>query len=149
HPPRIRKQAVQNEPVEPVVILRRPGGGFGRSLIGAEGLNETAVLDSRRAGGFTTAAIEAEGEGLFDFTGQFESAVPHGPHQIDAPAGAVILVPRFQIRRTRRRAESAVNAIEELFVVDCRAYARGRLSGGRWRRGWDRIGHAATELDVG
>ena len=57
---------------------------------------------------------------------QLQPAVADRPHQIDAAAGAVVLVARFDVRRARGRAQAAVDAVEKQLVVDRRAGA-GRL----------------------
>ena len=49
---------------------------------------------------------------------ELEPAVGHGPHQVNASARAVVLVAGFEVGRTRRRAEAAVDAVQEAVVVD-------------------------------
>ena len=47
-----------------------------------------------------------------------QPAVGHGPHQVDPPARAVVLVARLDVRRAARRAEPAVDAFLEMAVLD-------------------------------
>ncbi len=58
----------------------------------AEGFDQPAVLHAGRTGGFTSAAIEAEIQVPAHLRCQLEPAIGHGPHQVDSPAGTVVLV---------------------------------------------------------
>src|SRR5207245_1863405 len=118
HPIRKGKQAVENEAVKPVAVLRLAGLRLGLFLRRAEWLDQPSVPDARGTGGFTSAAVEAQVEMFFDFARQFQPAVNDRSHQINPAAGAVVFVSRFKIRRTGRRTQPAVYAVEERFVVD-------------------------------
>ena len=47
------------------------------------------------------------------------------PHQVNPAAGTVVLVARFEISRASGRAQSAMHAVQEFFVLDVAADARG------------------------
>ena len=65
----------------------------------AKRLNQLAVLHPGWAGRFARAAIEAEFQVPANIVRQLEPTIRDAAHQINPPAGAVILVPQFNIRR--------------------------------------------------
>lgn len=83
-----------------------------------ERFDQPAILHARRAGRFAAPAVEAEIQMSADLVGQFQPAVGDRPHQIDSPARAVVFVAGLQIRRARGGAQTAVDAVQEPFVVD-------------------------------
>jgi hypothetical protein len=68
-----------------------------------------------------------------DSLGERQPSVRHGPHQVNSPARAVVLISQFDVGRTGSGAKPAVNAVEKQLVVD--AVAR---RGARWPRGFIR-----------
>ena len=70
----------------------------------AERLDQFAVLHAGRAGRLAGPAIEAEIEVLLDRVVEFELAVDHVAHQVNAAARAIGLVAGFDVGRTRGRA---------------------------------------------
>ena len=89
-------------------------------------LDQSAVLNSRWAGGFATAAIETKIEVTLHVLGQLDPPVGDRPHQIDPSARAVIFIPGFEIRGTRCGAKPTMDAIEKSLVVDPASDARKR-----------------------
>ena len=113
---RIGKQAEQNVAVKPIVALSRwPVGRVHRH---AEWLDELAVLHAGGARRFARAAIEAQLEMPAHAVVELELAIGHAAHEIDAAARALVLVARFDVRRTRGRAQAAVDAVEQQLVVE-------------------------------
>src|SRR6516225_2193507 len=110
--------------MKPVAVLRAADLRIRRALAGTEGFDQPAVLHARRAGRFATATIEAQVEMFLDARTELEPAVDHRAHEVNPPARAVVLVARFQIRRTGRRAQTAMHAVEKLFVLDLAPDAR-------------------------
>ncbi len=104
--------------MKPVCISRFSDRRVGVALAGAKGLDQPAVLDSRRAGGLATAAVEAQIEVFFDFGAELEPAVDNRPHEIDSPARAVVFVARFEISRTGGSAQTAMHAVEKFLIVN-------------------------------
>src|SRR6185295_11913410 len=49
---------------------------------------------------------------------QFDPAVSHRPHQVNAPARTVILIAQFDISRAGRGAQSAMDAVEKQLIID-------------------------------
>lgn len=96
-PVRIGKQPVQNPPLEPAGSGARPLS-LGALHFDAERLDQPAVLDAGRTGGFTAAAVETQVEMPCDRTAQGNAAVGDGAHQVDAAARAVVFVARFEVR---------------------------------------------------
>jgi hypothetical protein len=63
-----------------------------------------------------------------DLRAQFEAAIAHGPHEINASAGAVVFVAGFDVRGAGSSAKAAVDATQEQFIADIgagEAAARG------------------------
>jgi predicted DNA-binding protein len=86
--------------------------------VDAERLDELAVLNTRRASRFARPAIEAEIEVMANLRREIDAAIRQGSHEIDPAARTVHLGAQFDIRRARRKAKSAMNAVEEEFVID-------------------------------
>ena len=84
----------------------------------AERLDQLAVLHAGGARRFARPAIEAQLQVPPHAVVQLQLAVGHAAHQIDAPARAVVLVARLDVRRARRRAQPAVDAVEQQLVVE-------------------------------
>ena len=99
---------------------------LGAAHADAERFDQPPVLNARRAGRFATAAVEAQIEVPFDGRPQIQATVRHGPHQVDAARGTVVLIPCFEVSRTGRGAQAAMNAVEETAIVNVRADAFGR-----------------------
>ena len=92
----------------------------GRCHRDAKRLDQLAVLHAGGTGGFAGAAIEAELEMPLDARRELQPPVGDGPHQVDAAARTIVLVASFDVRRAGRRAEAAVDAVEQQVVVeDC------------------------------
>ena len=114
-PAGVGEQVMEDQPLE------QAGPGLGRRVLldgDLERLDQLAVLDARRAGRLAGPAIEAELEVPADVGPHRQPAVGHGPHQVDPPARAVVLVAGLDVRRAARRAEAAVDAFLEVPVVD-------------------------------
>ena len=122
HPVGVGEQSEEDQFAEPVVFhFRPPIGLLDRQ---AERLDQPAVAHARRAGRFAGPAIEAQFQVPAHAVGQRGAAVGHHPHQLDAAAGAVVLVAHLGERRTTRRAQPAVNAAQEQIVADSRGRVR-------------------------
>lgn len=93
------------------------------AMLGPKRLNQATVFNSRRARCFARSTIEAQVEVSRDVFIEFEAVVSNGPHEVNTAPRAVVFVTRFEICRTRSRAQSAVNAVEESIVF----YRRLRL----------------------
>jgi hypothetical protein len=77
-----------------------------------------AVFHATGAGGFARPAAEAEINMPHRGVAQRKASVLHGAHEIDAAAGRVVFVARFQIGWARRQAQPAMDAGERLVVVE-------------------------------
>ena len=124
---RYGKQAEQDVAVKPIVgfgLCRQPLSGLCHR--DAERLDQLAVLHAGGAGRFAGTAVEAQLEVALDARRELEPTVGHGPHQIDAAARAVVLVAGLDVRRTGRRAQTAMDAVEQQVVVEDCAGVRGR-----------------------
>ncbi len=119
-----REQAVEDRAVEPVGVFRPPLGGIGVALCRPEWFDQSPVLHARRTGGLATAAIQAQVERPLDRGREFQATIHDRPHQIDTTSRTEVFVARLQIRRTERRTQTAMNAVEELLVVDVRPRTR-------------------------
>ena len=132
-PIRVGKQAEENVAMKPILVLRRPFVHFFHRH--AERLDQFAVLHARRAGRLARAAVEAELQMSAHMIVQRQPAIGDRPHQIDPSPRTVVLVAGFDVRRARRRAKPAMDAIQEQTVVDARAGILG--NGSRCRRSGD------------
>ena len=90
----------------------------------AERFDELSVLHAGGASGFARAAIEAEFQVAANSIVEFELAIGDAAHEIDAAAGALVLVARFHVGWAGGRAEAAVDAVEQQLVVECSAGIR-------------------------
>src|SRR5437868_2887008 len=77
-----------------------------------EWLDEFAVLYAGGARRFAGAAIEAQFEVMANAIVQLQFAVGNAAHKVNTAARAFVLVARFHVRRTCRRTEAAVYAVE-------------------------------------
>lgn len=99
--------------------------------IDSEGLNQLAILHAAGASRFTSSAIEAQIQMAFYIFVQWNAAINHAPHEIDAATGRIHLRAQFYIRWTCCGTKATVNAIEKEFIVDpladitCRASING------------------------
>jgi hypothetical protein len=128
----VREKPIQEETLKPSGRRLRTvlGPSLSAAHADAERFDQPAVLHARRACCLATAAIEAQVEVPFDGRPQFEAAIRHGSHQIDAAPWAIVLVPCFEVRRAGRRAQATMDAVEKTAVIDIRADAFAR------RHGW-------------
>ena len=90
----------------------------------AERFDEFAVLHAGRAGGLAGPAVQAKIEVALHGVVEFEDAVDHLAHEVNAAARGIGFVSRFHVSRARRGAQPAVDAIEDEFVIDVR-FGRG------------------------
>src|SRR5207248_2447131 len=74
-----------------------------------ERLDDPAVLDPRRTGRLAGPAVQAELQVLADARPHLEPAVGDRAHQVDPAARTVILVAGLEVRRTARRAQTAMD----------------------------------------
>ena len=49
---------------------------------------------------------------------KLQLAIRYAPHEINPPARTLILVARFDIRRTCRRTQPAVDAVQQQLIVE-------------------------------
>ncbi len=84
----------------------------------AERFDQFSVLNARWTRSLAGPAIQAEIEMILDRFIQFQLAVNDAAHQVNAAAWAIGFQPVLDVGRTSRRAKSAVDAVENEFVVD-------------------------------
>ena len=115
---------------------RRPGAlGF---ELGPPRLDEVAVGDPGRARALARPAAEAEGQVLGRGLAQRDPPVGQRLDQVDPAARRVGLLTELRVRRTARQAETAVDALQELAILelgeDAGPAGRGRPRGSSGRR---------------
>jgi len=118
HATGIGEQPEEDQFTEPVPTLLDPP--VGPAHFQAERLDQPAVLDARGTRRLARSAIQAEFQVAAYPAGQGCPAVGHHPHHLDPAAGPVVLVAAFGVRRTGRRAQAAMHALEEQLAVDPR-----------------------------
>src|SRR5947208_9036841 len=77
-----------------------------------------AVFHATGAGGFARPAAQTEINMPHRGVAQRQAPLLHGAHEVDAAAGRIIFVARFQVGWARRQAQSAMDASEGLLVVE-------------------------------
>ena len=105
-------------------------GRLSRALhdLGARGFQQLAIFNAGRTRGFTRAATQAAIN--MSFKRERSDRKPsffHRAHQVDAPAGTVILVAGRYVSGTRFQTEAAMNAGEDLFF-----FSRENACEDRW-----------------
>ena len=98
--------------------------------VNAERFDQPTVLHSRGTGGLTASAVQTEVQMPCDRLSQLQPTVDDGSHQVNAAAGTIVFVAGLQIGGACRRAQPAVNAVEEEIVVDIPA-RYGRVGAAR------------------
>ena len=86
--------------------------------VSKERFDQASVLHAGRAGGFATATVQAQVQMPRHRVAERNPSIRYGPHQVDAAAGTIVLVAGFKVRRAGRGAETAMDAVEELVVID-------------------------------
>ena len=107
--PRLRKDLPQGEPAP-----EGPLGSEEHSLmldLGAGVFEELGVINTGGTGRGAGEAAKAVIHLLAEFFRHFEIAVGDGPHQGDATARAVALLPRLEVGRTTRQTHPAMHAL--------------------------------------
>lgn len=100
----------QHEPCDPVR----------RTLIDdirARVLHHLAEVNTGRAHRFTGTAVEASEHVFAERIGYLRAALIESAHQIDASARGIHLAAEHTVRRTRRQAKAAVNAVEVKLIL--------------------------------
>src|SRR5205085_10247617 len=79
----------------------------------SKGLDQLAVLHAGRTGCLTGTTVKAQLQVAADFMRQLEPSVGDAAHQIDAAAGRIVFVARFDISWAGRRAQPPMAAVEK------------------------------------
>ena len=140
----VGKQAEQDAAVEPIVVLGAHRQPPAASTSPRETARSACRIARRRGRPFRRRGNRGTARGGRATRGvEFQPAVGHAAHQIDAAARAVVLVARFDVRRAGRRAQSAMDAVEQQLVVEGRAGIGGRR---RWSSDCLPRGTEVTEM---
>lgn len=103
--------------MEPVAGFGSRGPGLHRD---SKRLDQPSIAHPGWARGFAGAAVETQLEVPGDFRRQIQPAVGHRAHEVNAAARTIRFRPEFQIRGARGGAKAAMDAVEEIIVLDLR-----------------------------
>ena len=101
---------LEDEPPQQALSGAARAAGFD---VRARRLDQPVVLHPRGAGWDTRHAAEAAVEVLDHRVGELERPVDEAAHQVDAPSRRVHLLVPERVRRARRQAEAAVDAVRD------------------------------------
>ena len=82
-------------------------------------------MDAAGTGRFTSTAIKAQVEMVFDIGVERNAAIDDATHEVDAATGGVHLGTELDVSRASGGTQAAMDAVEEEFVIDLLADGRG------------------------
>ena len=102
------------------VPQHEPGDPVRRTLaddIRARVFHHLAEMNARRTHRFARTAIKASEHVLAERVGDLRAAFIQGAHQVNASARRIHLTAEHAVRRTRRQAQAAMNAVEVKLIL--------------------------------